>query len=161
MLQIDRHLPRDQNRRHSGRSTFSDGHWNYKYGCSVLRTVCTRHHVVGGHSFPFEFSFSFAPYALHRILAASFASRRGYGAPTAETTDQFALLVELSHRRRQSREGGLEHHTSQSRLWLRWCPPHNDQGTFAPPLPRDPQVHTLSGFDGKPTGLRRARAILC
>jgi len=41
-----------------------------------------------------------------------------------------SLLAEYSHRWSESRQGALEHHTSQGRVWFRRHPSRNDQGKF-------------------------------
>ena len=68
--------------------------------------------------------------------------------PTAEGAGRDALLVEPSHRGHESREGGLEHHTSEGCFWLRQCPAHHDQGMFFLSQDLIFCIHMLPGLDG-------------
>ena len=54
--------------------------------------------------------------------------------PTAETSKRCSLLVGCGHRGHESREGDLEHDTSQSRVWFRRYSSNDDQGTSPPVL---------------------------
>ena len=49
----------------------------------------------------------------HRFLVATLSSDHGHQLPTTRGAGWYPLLTECSHRCPQSREGGLERHTSK------------------------------------------------
>ena len=49
---------------------------------------------------------------------------------TTKWAEWCPLLTQYGHRWPESRQGGLEHHTGQGRLWLRRHPSRNDQSMF-------------------------------
>jgi len=69
-----------------------------------------------------------------RLLAAAPTFFHEYEFPATGTPGWRSLGVECGHRGRESREGGLEHHTSQGRFWFRQCSSNNDQSMFPPLL---------------------------
>ena len=70
--------------------------------------------------------------------------------PTSGRAGRCSLLAQCGHRWPESRQGTLEHHTSQG--CFRFCqhPSHHDPGEFPPPSTTEIcQVHTLPGHDGQ------------
>ena len=66
----------------------------------------------------------------HCLPTATSNLSHGNQAPTIEGEGWRSTLIERRHRSHESCREDLEYHTSQGRLWHRWCPSHNDQGSF-------------------------------
>jgi hypothetical protein len=63
-----------------------------------------------------------------RSLAALSSSNHGYQVPAMSR--RRPLIVECGHRSHESREGDIERHTSQGRIWFRQRYPHHDKSVF-------------------------------
>ena len=73
----------------------------------------------------------------HCPLAATLRFGHDRQFPTTEGEGRRSLLAEYGHRRAESCEGDLKHHTSQGGFWLRRHPPHHDPGKLPSLLRRD------------------------
>ena len=78
----------------------------------------------------------------HHFLAATSRLDHDNQIPTTEGAGQCSLLTECDHRWTESREGALKRHTSQSCLWLRQHPSHNDPGKSPSATRHSPLTHS-------------------